>query len=235
MKLLALTLLAAAAAFGQTSATITVTADGTQPFTYSWKKDGATIAGATSKDLVLSPLASTQTGAYSATVLNAAGSATTAPTNLVVLTSSTAAVDLSKQYLEASLSGPWDPPVAQFPQFVITPLKKVSDPGNHFNDATGIYTVGAGEAGTYETTITLRVQDQPPPNVSIGLTSGTANLDDGTLWVITPPAAPDDYVRFGAIHVLTRTLPAGAQIRWNLFIQKPIQIIGYRVTLRRLP
>lgn len=218
-----------------TTATFTVTAQGTQPFTYSWYKDGVQIPGATANPLVLSPLKATDTGAYGVTVLNAAGSATTAPVNLVVTaaTSTTAPVDLSKQYAELALSGPWNPAVAQFPDFVIAPLKKVNDPGAHVNDATGIYTVGAGEAGTYSVKITMRTQDQPPNDVSIGLTSGLDNKDDHTLWVVTPSKS-GAYIRFGAEHETIRTLPAGAQIRCNIFVQSAIQIIGYDVTIRRL-
>jgi hypothetical protein len=228
-------LCSAAALFGQTTATLTVTAEGTQPFSYSWKKDGAVIAGATSNPLVLSPLKASDTGAYSATVANAAGATTSPPVSLVVTaaTSTTTPVDLSKQYAELSLSAPFTPAVAVFPDFVIVPLKKVNDPGSHFNDATGIYTVGPNEGGLYSVNITIRVQDQPPPNVSIGITSGLDNKDDHTLWVVTPGAS-SGYIRFGAEHETIRLLPAGAQIRSNIFVQQAIQIIGYDVTVRRL-
>jgi hypothetical protein len=60
---------------GQT-ATISVTANGTLPFTYQWYKDGVAVAGATSASLVLSPVSTTSAGTYTARVTNSAGNTT---------------------------------------------------------------------------------------------------------------------------------------------------------------
>lgn len=56
--------------------TLTVTADGTQPFTYQWFRDGVAIPGATAADLVLPNFTAEQGGLYHATVSNEAGSTT---------------------------------------------------------------------------------------------------------------------------------------------------------------
>ncbi len=236
----ALFFLAAASTLAQTptTATITVTAAGSQPFTFQWNKDGAPIPGATANPLVLTPLSAANSGVYTVQVTNSAGTTLSTPATLDIATITTsggaAPIDLSKQYAELALStNPWIPAVAVFPDFVIAPLKKVNDPGAHVNDATGIYTVGTSEAGTYSVKITMRVQDQPPPDVSIGITSGLDNKDDHTLWVVTPSKS-GNYIRYGAEHETIRTLPAGAQIRCNIFVQQTIQIIGYDVTVRRL-
>ena len=60
-------------------ATITVTCDGTAPFTYVWRKDGVILPAATSASLVLANLTQAQAGVYTVTIANSAGS-TTAPT-----------------------------------------------------------------------------------------------------------------------------------------------------------
>jgi len=57
------------------SVKITVTADGTQPFTYQWMKNGQIIAGATSVDLLLNNVTVADAANYSAVVSNAVGSA----------------------------------------------------------------------------------------------------------------------------------------------------------------
>lgn len=236
MKTLFFLLAGLVPAFAQTTATLSVTADGTQPFTYSWKKDGVTIAGATSSSLVLSPLATTQSGLYAATVLNSAGSAT-APANVIILGSSTApaagAPDLSKQFAELGLFTNFAPAPGTAPQFVIIPLKKVTDPGSHWDDTKSVYTVKTGEDGYYCVTITARISDQPPRNVSYGLTAGLDNTDTKTLWCVTPPDTPN-YMRGGAQADIFGTYKAGDQIRCNIYVQADLTFIGFNVTVRRL-
>ncbi len=56
--------------------TISVTADGTQPFTYQWFKGTAPIAGATNATLIFDPFTAANVGTYHVVVSNAAGSAT---------------------------------------------------------------------------------------------------------------------------------------------------------------
>lgn len=237
MKTLLFLLAGLVPAFAQTTATLSVTADGTTPFSYSWKKDGALIAGATSSNLVLSPLTAASSGLYLAQVVNAAGSAV-APANLVVLASSSGtapAADFSKMSVQASLAGPWSPTPGIFPSFVIAPLKKTDDPGNHWNDAASSYTVGPGEGGTYVLELTVRTQDNPPFSLSIGLTAGTDNLDSKTLWTTTPadPHDPTVYIHFGAFIPITRKLNAGDVVHVNIFVAKALSIIGYDLNLWR--
>lgn len=60
---------------GQT-ADFTVKADGTQPFTYQWKKDGADLAGETTVKLTKANLQLADSGTYSVVISNSAGSTT---------------------------------------------------------------------------------------------------------------------------------------------------------------
>lgn len=71
------------ALIGQT-VTLTATADGTQPFSYQWQKDGAPIAGATASTLTKANLQLADTGTYSVVISNSAGS--TAPSLVFTVT-----------------------------------------------------------------------------------------------------------------------------------------------------
>src|SRR3954471_11297470 len=82
MKLLsALFLLLACPAFGSSatanvgqSVTLNVTADGTAPLSYQWRKNGVDIAGANSASLAIPSAAASDAGVYSVAVSNQAGS-----------------------------------------------------------------------------------------------------------------------------------------------------------------
>ena len=73
------------------SATLTVTATGSNPLTYQWLKNGrkfgnsATVSGATSNTLTLTKTALKSSGNYSVVVKNIYGSATSVPAQLTVL------------------------------------------------------------------------------------------------------------------------------------------------------
>jgi hypothetical protein len=58
------------------SATLSVSVDGTSPFTYQWQKDEANVNGATSASLTINPVQAGNAGNYRVIISNAAGSAT---------------------------------------------------------------------------------------------------------------------------------------------------------------
>ena len=58
------------------SATLTVIANGTGPFSYQWRLNGTNVAGATSDTLTLTNVSALQAGHYTVVVSNAAGSVT---------------------------------------------------------------------------------------------------------------------------------------------------------------
>jgi uncharacterized protein YjdB len=68
---------------GQT-ATFSVTATGTAPLSYQWRKDGAAISGATSSTLTLASVSAANAGTYTVVVTNSAGSVTSTGAVLVV-------------------------------------------------------------------------------------------------------------------------------------------------------
>lgn len=75
------------------SATFTVTAAGTAPLSYQWRKDGAAIAGATGSTLTLSNVQSSNVGSYTVVVTNSAGSITSAAATLAIQAASSVFVE----------------------------------------------------------------------------------------------------------------------------------------------
>lgn len=62
----------------------TVAANGTGPLGYQWRKDGTAISGATSASLTLGNIQSSDAGAYTVVVTNAAGSITSSAATLTI-------------------------------------------------------------------------------------------------------------------------------------------------------
>ena len=86
---------------GQTG-NFSVTAAGTGPFSYQWRKDGAAISGATSSTLVVAGAQSVAAGSYSVTVTNSAGSVTSAA---AVLNVNTPAFFITQPRSQTALAG----------------------------------------------------------------------------------------------------------------------------------
>ena len=68
------------------SVTFSVTATGTAPLTYLWKKNGQNINSATSSQLTLSPLTAADAATYTVTVSNSYGNQTSSAASLTVAT-----------------------------------------------------------------------------------------------------------------------------------------------------
>jgi hypothetical protein len=66
------------------SATFSVTATGTAPLTFQWRRNGTPRSGATASSLTLSSVQPTDAGSYDVVVANAAGSVTSSPAVLTV-------------------------------------------------------------------------------------------------------------------------------------------------------
>ena len=76
------------------TATLTVTAGGSQPFTYHWLKNGNNINGATGPSLTLGPLGSADTADYSVIVSNNFGSVTSVVARIEVAGTPTVNIQL---------------------------------------------------------------------------------------------------------------------------------------------
>lgn len=69
------------------STTLSVTATGSAPLSYQWRKDGQTISSAKAPSLTISNAGIDQAGSYTVVVSNAAGSVTSSPAEVSVTTS----------------------------------------------------------------------------------------------------------------------------------------------------
>lgn len=67
-----------------------VSASGTAPFTYQWRKDGVAIAGATSATYLINSTAISDAGSYTVIVTNSVGSVTSTAASLIVAAAATA-------------------------------------------------------------------------------------------------------------------------------------------------
>lgn len=83
------------------NATFSVTANGTAPLFYQWRKDGAALSGATGTLLTLTNIQPAQAGDYSVSVSNTAGYITSAPATLTVLAPPTIATPPADQTIVA--------------------------------------------------------------------------------------------------------------------------------------
>jgi len=63
---------------------LSVSVNGTTPFTYQWKKNGSSISGATNSTLTLNPVRVADEGLYAVKITNAAGSVTSADVMIAV-------------------------------------------------------------------------------------------------------------------------------------------------------
>ncbi len=87
-----------------TSANFSVTASGSAPLTYQWRKNGAAITGATSASYTLSNAQSSDAGTYSVVVSNSGGSVTSSDATLTVSTTpSVPAITTQPQNQNASI------------------------------------------------------------------------------------------------------------------------------------
>src|SRR5262245_39146377 len=66
-------------------AQFTVTAEGSSPLSFQWRKDGAAIPGATGDTYTIASASADDAGSYTVTVTNAAGSVTSDPATLTVI------------------------------------------------------------------------------------------------------------------------------------------------------
>ncbi|RYD27027.1 MAG: hypothetical protein EOP86_25130, partial [Verrucomicrobiaceae bacterium] len=87
---------AAPAEITYVGSTVTLTADvsGSLPLTFQWKKNGANIPGAITHTLTLANGAETDSGAYTVTITNGAGSAESQPADVAFVPSQLPVIDL---------------------------------------------------------------------------------------------------------------------------------------------
>ncbi|HEY8995861.1 MAG TPA: immunoglobulin domain-containing protein, partial [Lacunisphaera sp.] len=158
------------------SASFSVTASGTAPLSYQWRKDGNNISGATSATYSITSTVTGDAGAYSVVVTNSAGSATS---NDATLTVNAAAVapSISTQPASQSVTA------GQSVSFSVTatgtaPLtyqwrKDGATIGGATSNSYSIASVATGDAGNYSVVITNGAGSVTSNNAMLTVTAAT--------------------------------------------------------------
>ncbi|MEK7678385.1 MAG: immunoglobulin domain-containing protein [Verrucomicrobiota bacterium] len=166
--------------------TFTVTANGSAPLAYEWRKGSATIAGETNATLALANVQLTDAGSYSVVVSNSAGSTPSAVAVLTVTTNSTTAFVLRQlpsgyipgAVLTVQLTAT---PSAGTQAYAIEDMPPVSWPVSAISDG-GVFDASSGRVkfGPFfdATSRTVSYQLTAPTNPTGRVTfSGTASAD----------------------------------------------------------
>jgi Immunoglobulin I-set domain/Immunoglobulin domain len=150
---------------GQT-ATFSVTATGTGTMTYQWYKNGVPISGATSSTYrTPATVAGDNGSSFTVTVVNSAGSATSAPATLTVLLPP----PVAKSLVPSSAAPPYNSSVQLFPSFSGATTAVIGSHGVGSSDITTSAVNGASYPTpplTTTTTYTLTVTDSKGDVVS---------------------------------------------------------------------
>jgi hypothetical protein len=82
-----------------------VKAIGLPPLGYQWELNGAPLAGATNSTLILTNIASIQSGSYKVTISNQYGSVPSASASVLAIAQPTLSIDLDRQMLLVGTGG----------------------------------------------------------------------------------------------------------------------------------
>ena len=163
------------ATVGQT-VTFSVTADGTTPFTYQWRKNTAVITGATTATYVISSVQLTDAANYSVVISNSAGSTTSDNASLTV-TAATSAPTFTTQPTNQTVTAGSTVTFTAVASGSPTPTYQWQKTGTNISGATSTsYTItstGLSDAGTY--------------TLVAGNTAGSATSSGAALTVNTGP------------------------------------------------
>lgn len=135
-------------------ATFSVTATGTNPFSYQWKNGGVSIVGATASTLTLGSVQNSDAGSYTVVVTNSAGSTTS---NAAVLTVNSAPTITAHPLSQAAVVGA-DITLTVAAGGTPAPTYQWKKDGVAISGATGsslsLSTVQFGDAGSYTVDVT---------------------------------------------------------------------------------
>jgi pectate lyase len=150
-----------------------VAAGGTAPLSYQWYKDGSPVAGATSPTLSLSNVQASDAGGYAVTVTNGAGSLTSNPATLTVITPPSIITQPASQTVNAGQTATFTVAASGTAPFNYQWQKNGSDIAGANAPGLTLPNVHDGDAGTYA--------------VVVSNAAGSATSGGAILTVITPP------------------------------------------------
>ena len=150
-----------------------VTAGGTAPLGYQWYKNGSPVAGANSDTLTLQGVQDADAGSYTVTVSNGAGSQTSNPATLTVITPPTITTQPASQTINAGQTTTFTVAAGGTAPFNYQWRKNGSDIAGANASNLSLSDIQGGDAGTY--------------TVVISNAAGSATSGGAVLTVITPP------------------------------------------------
>lgn len=164
--------------------TLSVTAEGTAPFTYEWRRDGVPLAGATSDRYAIASVGAADAGVYTVKVANSAGS-TLSDAATLVIEAAVAPVMVASPLSQSVYSGATvvfsatvtgsEPMTYRWERAGVP----VTDNGRIFGSSTSSLTltsVSAADAGSYR--------------LVAGNAAGSVTSSSATLAVLDPNVAP---------------------------------------------
>lgn len=150
-----------------------VAAGGTPPLSYQWYKNGSPVAGANSDKLSLQGVQDDDAGSYTVSVSNGAGSLTSTPATLTVVTPPTVTTQPASQTVNAGQTATFTVAAGGTAPFNYQWRKNGSDIAGANASNLSLPNVQDGDAGTY--------------TVVVSNAAGSATGGGAVLTVITPP------------------------------------------------
>ena len=179
------------------SATFTVAAGGSAPFTYQWRKNGVEIAGATGPSYTIPTLRLSDVGSYTVVVSNGAGSVVSNPATLIVTTTPVAPSITTQPASTTVIAG--NPA-----QFTVTVAGSSPLSYQWFKQGVAI----AGATGATYTIANVNAADAGSYTVSATNVAGSVTSNPAVLTVITPPLV--------VTQPLSQTVNAGSAVTFTV-------------------
>ena len=183
-----------------------VAAGGTAPLSYQWYKDGSPVAGANSDTLSLQGVQADAAGSYTVKVTNGAGSLTSSPATLTVITPPTITTQPASQTVNAGQTATFNVAASGTAPFTYQWQKNGSDVAGANGPSLPLVNAQDGDAGTYTVVVSnaagsvtsegaaLAVTHIVPPTITTQPASHTANVGDGvTFGVAASGTAPFNF------------------------------------------
>ncbi|HEU4391225.1 MAG TPA: pectinesterase family protein, partial [Blastocatellia bacterium] len=132
----------------------TVTASGSSPLDYQWRKDGTPISGATSAAYSIATVSAADAGAYTVTVTNSVGSATSDPAVLTVITPPSITTPPASQTVTAGTTATFSVVASGTAPFTYQWRKNGVNISGATTDTLTINNAQAGDAASYSVVVT---------------------------------------------------------------------------------
>ena len=197
---------AASVVVGQ-PATFSVTATGTAPLAYQWRKNGATIASATNSSVTIASATTADAGTYDVVVSNVAGNVTSAGAVLTVNAPPTISAQPQSVSVRVGLAASFSVTAAGTAPLSYQWRKNGTPIAGATATTFAIATTTLGDAGTYDVIVT---------NPVTSVTSATATLTVTVVAVTVAPLSPNVGTQATQRFTATVTGTSNTSVSWTV-------------------